>query len=62
MNLVVQNCCIKHLLKFIMFLGVYFGTCAIKLLVINDSNSVLAVSNISLDVSRPHNNLQPQSI
>ena len=54
MNLVVQNCCIKHLLKFIMFLGVYFGTCAIKLLAINDSNSVLAESKISLDVRRPH--------
>ena len=51
MNLVVQNCCIKHLLIFIMFLGVDFGTCAIKLLVINDSNSVLEESKISLDVS-----------
>ena len=37
-----------------MFLGVDLGTSAIKLLVINDSNSVLAESNISLDVSRPH--------
>ena len=37
-----------------MFLGIDLGTSAIKLLVINDSNSVLAESNISLDVSRPH--------
>ena len=37
-----------------MFLGVDLGTSAIKLLVINDSNSVLAESNIALDVSRPH--------
>ena len=37
-----------------MFLGVDLGTSAIKLLVINDSNSVLAESSISLDVSRPH--------
>ena len=37
-----------------MFLGVDLGTSAIKLLVINDSNSVLAESIISLDVSRPH--------
>ena len=37
-----------------MFLGIDLGTSALKLLVINDSNSVLAVSNISLDVSRPH--------
>jgi xylulokinase len=37
-----------------MFLGIDLGTSAIKLLVINDSNSVLAESNISLDLSRPH--------
>jgi len=37
-----------------MFLRVDLGTSAIKLLVINDSNSVLAESKISLDVSRPH--------
>tara|TARA_Y100001970_G_C14150217_1_gene812225 strand:- start:31 stop:1479 length:1449 start_codon:yes stop_codon:yes gene_type:complete len=37
-----------------MFLGIDLGTSAIKLLVINESNSVLAESNISLDVSRPH--------
>ena len=37
-----------------MFLGVDLGTSAIKLLVINDSNSVLAESSISFDVSRPH--------
>ena len=37
-----------------MFLGIDLGTSAIKLLVINESNSVLAESNIPLDVSRPH--------
>ena len=37
-----------------MFLGVDLGTSAIKLLVINEINSVLAESKISLDVSRPH--------
>ena len=37
-----------------MFLGIDLGTSSIKLLVINESNSVLAESNISLDVSRPH--------
>ena len=37
-----------------MFLGVDLGTSAIKLLVINDINSVLAESSISFDVSRPH--------
>ena len=36
-----------------MFLGIDLGTSAIKLLVIDESNSVLAESNISLDVSRP---------
>ena len=36
-----------------MFLGIDLGTSAIKLLIINDSNYVLAESNISLDVSRP---------
>ena len=34
-----------------MFLGIDLGTSAIKLLVIDESNSVLAGSNISLDVS-----------
>ena len=37
-----------------MFLGIDLGTSAIKLLVINESNSVLAESNIPLDLSRPH--------
>jgi len=37
-----------------MFLRVDLGTSAIKLMVINDSNSVLTESKISLDVSRPH--------
>ncbi len=37
-----------------MFLGIDLGTSAIKLLVINESNSVLAESNISLDLSRPY--------
>ena len=37
-----------------MFLGIDLGTSAIKLLIINESNSVLAESNISLHVSRPH--------
>jgi len=36
-----------------MFLGIDLGTSAIKLLVIDESNSVLAESNISLEVSRP---------
>ena len=37
-----------------MFLGIDLGTSAIKLLVVSDSSSVLAESNISFDVRRPH--------